>query len=402
MILFTLELSQIDITQTYSLTDWSSDMKNILRKISSNELHAVFLLTDHQIKYDEFLKDIHSLLLSGEIPNLFQGEDKNEIIEKMREIDKNNDKNVQTDGTPVALYNYFVRVIREQFHMVLCMSPTNKNFRRWMKHFPSILKSCTIDWFEEWPQEAFVGVGQRFLSNVGIGEINPMDLIGLSINMHKSTEAMANEYFIRLGRPCLVTPFSYLEFCKVYKKLFNDRMKDLKLKESRHQNSIKQIENAAAQIIKLQSRLQELEPKLKSTAEALAGQTVKVQEHSEVVVIERDKLNQFDAVVANQTTELKRLQSEIDEKLEPHISELETSLITLRSISPSEFLIVKNLKSPPAPIKVLLECICILKDIKPDRTQAGTDDYWNPSKRLVTDMKFLENLWIINKVTHRN
>lgn len=166
----------------------------------------------------------------------------------------------------------------------------------------------------------------------------------------------------------------------------------------RHQMSIKQIENAADQIIRLQNRLQELEPKLKSTAEALADQTVKVQEHSEVVVIERDKLNQFDAVVANQTTELKRLQSEIDEKLEPTLSELDATLATLRSISPSEFLIVKNLKSPPAPIKILLECICILKDIKPDRTQAGTDDFWNPSKRLVTDVKFLENLWIINKV----
>lgn len=150
--------------------------------------------------------------------------------------------------------------------------------------------------------------------------------------------------------------------------------------------------------MKLQNRLQELEPKLKSTAEALADQTIKVQEHSEVVVIERDKLNQFEAVVNSQTVELKKMQSEIDEKLEPHISQIETTLTTLKTISPSEFLIVKNLKSPPAPIKVLLEGICILKDIKPDRTQAGTDDFWNPSKRLVTDLKFLESLWIINKV----
>lgn len=147
----------------------------------------------------------------------------------------------------------------------------------------------------------------------------------------------------------------------------------------------------------MQTRLQELDPKLKSTADALAGQTVKVQEHSEVVVIERDKLNQFEAVVNNQTTELKKTQSDIDEKLEPHISQLDASLATLKTISPSEFLIVKNLKSPPAPIKILLECICILKDVKPDRTQAGTDDFWNPSKRLVTDVKFLENLWTINK-----
>lgn len=148
----------------------------------------------------------------------------------------------------------------------------------------------------------------------------------------------------------------------------------------------------------MQNRLKELEPKLKTIAETLAEQTVKVQEHSEVVVIERDKLNQFEAGVNNQTTELKAMQSEIDEKIEPHISKVESTLSTLKTISPSEFLIVKNLKSPPVPIKILLEGICILKDIKPDRNQAGQDDFWNPSKRLVTDMKFLENLILTNKV----
>lgn len=164
-------------------------------------------------------------MLSGEIPNLFQGDDKNDVIEKMREIDKNNDKNVQTDGTPLALFNYFIRSIREQLHVVLCMSPDNTNFRRRIRSFPSILKCCTIDWFEEWPHDAYVGVGQRFLSNVGLGELDPKNLISLSIHMHCTTTAKAREFHARLGRNYLITPFSYLDLCRVYKKLLSDRMK---------------------------------------------------------------------------------------------------------------------------------------------------------------------------------
>lgn len=34
-----------------------------------------------------------------------------EVVEKMAQIDKQRDKAVQTDGSPVALFNFFVTVI---------------------------------------------------------------------------------------------------------------------------------------------------------------------------------------------------------------------------------------------------------------------------------------------------
>lgn len=57
------------------------------------------------------MEDVNSLLNSGEVPNLFSVEDKIEICEKMRQIDKQRDKSVQTDGTPAALFNFFITVI---------------------------------------------------------------------------------------------------------------------------------------------------------------------------------------------------------------------------------------------------------------------------------------------------
>lgn len=43
------ELFQVEITRTYSPYEWHEDVKNILRKTSSSELHAVFLFTDSQV-----------------------------------------------------------------------------------------------------------------------------------------------------------------------------------------------------------------------------------------------------------------------------------------------------------------------------------------------------------------
>ncbi|KAJ8915598.1 hypothetical protein NQ315_003378, partial [Exocentrus adspersus] len=54
-------------------------------------------------------------------------------------------------------------------------------------------------------------------------------------------------------------------------------------------------------------------------------------------------------------------------------------------------------RNPPKGVKLVMEAVCIIKDIKPDKVPApsgiGTvEDYWGPSKKVLGDMKFLENL----------
>jgi len=63
------------------------------------------------------------------VPNLFTNEEKIEVQEKMAQIDKQRDKAVQTDGSPVALFNFFVTVgssdkiyITFLFHPLLILS----------------------------------------------------------------------------------------------------------------------------------------------------------------------------------------------------------------------------------------------------------------------------------------
>lgn len=41
----------------------------------------VFLITDSQIKEESFLEDIDNLLNTGEVPNLFAADEKQEIME---------------------------------------------------------------------------------------------------------------------------------------------------------------------------------------------------------------------------------------------------------------------------------------------------------------------------------
>ena len=88
-------------------------------------------------------------------------DEKQEICDKMRAIDKQRERNKQTDGTALSLYNMFVDRVRDQLHIVLAMSPIGDAFRNRLRKFPSLVNCCTIDWFQSWPADALQVVAQR-------------------------------------------------------------------------------------------------------------------------------------------------------------------------------------------------------------------------------------------------
>jgi dynein heavy chain, axonemal len=104
------ETHTVEISRQYGINEWHEDIKGVIKKVSTSENQGVFLYTDVQIKEEAFLEDVCYILNNGEIPNLFNTEEKNEILEKMRQIDRAKDKSLQTDGTPIALMNMFLTV----------------------------------------------------------------------------------------------------------------------------------------------------------------------------------------------------------------------------------------------------------------------------------------------------
>ena len=68
------------------------------------------------------------------------------------------EKSKQTDGSPVALFNFFIERVRNQLHIVLAMSPIGDAFRTRLRKFPSLVNCCTIDWFQVNMKTCFYGM----------------------------------------------------------------------------------------------------------------------------------------------------------------------------------------------------------------------------------------------------
>ena len=59
------------------------------------------------------------------------------------------------------------------------------------------------------------------------------------------------------------------------------------------------------------------------------------------------------------------------------------------------------MKSPPPGIRLVMEAICVIKGIKPERITDPSgkkiDDFWKPSQKILGEMKFLESLQTFDK-----
>lgn len=62
----------------------------------------------------------------------------------------------------------FVTRVRENLHVVLCMSPVGDALRVRCRNFPSLINCTTIDWFFPWPEAALISVAERFIESVSL------------------------------------------------------------------------------------------------------------------------------------------------------------------------------------------------------------------------------------------
>ncbi|GAA6232467.1 dynein heavy chain 3, axonemal [Lates japonicus] len=394
-------LFQIELTKNYSMSDWRDDLKRIMLKAGIEGKSLVFLFNDSQIKDEAMLEDINMLLNTGDVPNIFAADERADIIEKVQGIARMEGKKI--DATPLSMYNFFIDRVKANLHIVLAMSPIGDAFRNRLRMFPSLINCCTIDWFHAWPNDALEMVAHKFLEDVEMESEIRQEVVEMCKTFQTSVVEMSQRYFSRLRRHNYVTPTSYLELILTFKTLLNVKRNEVDTARNRYIVGLQKLEFAASQVSVMQQELTALQPELIQTSAETDKMMVKIEGET-VEVDAKKELVSADEKVANEAAAAAQaIKDECEGDLAEAMPALEAALSALDTLKPADITVVKSMTNPPGPVKLVMESICIMKGIKPERKPdpGGSgkmiEDFWGPSKKLLGDLKFLESLKAYDK-----
>ena len=217
------------------------------------------------------------------------------------------------------------------------------------------------------------------------------------MEFHTSTQLLSEQFLLRLNRYNYVTPTSYLELIHTFKALLEKKRITTKTARTRYLTGVEQLEIASKQIDILKANLEDLQPSLKLAAETVAKQLAQVQENQETANAKREQVLIDEASAIEQATIANAIKEECDAKLSEAIPKLEEANAALGTLTAQDISLVRTMRAPPVVVKVVMEGICILKDMKPERVPNPSgvgviEDYWATSRRVLADIKFLDSL----------
>uniref|UniRef100_A0A5F9D024 Dynein axonemal heavy chain 3 n=1 Tax=Oryctolagus cuniculus TaxID=9986 RepID=A0A5F9D024_RABIT len=339
----TYELYQIEITKNYTSNDWREDLKKIMLQAGVTNKSTVFLFADNQIKDESFVEDINMLLNTGDVPNIFPADEKADIVEKMQTTARTEGEKMEI--TPLSMYNFFIEKVKKNLHIVLAMSPIGDAFRNRLRMFPSLINCCTIDWFQSWPTDALELVANKFLEDVELDDNIRTEVVSMCKYFQESVKKLSLDYYNTLRRHNYVTPTSYLELILTFKTLLNSKRQEVDMMRNRYLTGLQKLDFAASQV----------RPRTRWMWWGYLFRT------------------------------------------------LEAALAALDTLNPTDISLVKSMQNPPGPVKLVMESICVMKGLKPERKPdpSGSgkmiEDYWGVSRKILGDLKFLESLKMYDK-----
>ncbi|XP_031463952.1 dynein heavy chain 12, axonemal isoform X1 [Phasianus colchicus] len=387
---------QPEISKTYGTNEWREDLKNLLKNAGVKGLKTVFIITDAQIKEESFLEDIDSLLNTGEVPNLFAADEKQEIIEGVRAVAQAGSKHEEL--SPLALFAFFVNCCKENLHIVVAFSPIGDAFRNRLRQFPSLINCCTIDWFQPWPEDALERVANKFLETLQLTDSERQEVVAICKYFHTSVLSLSSRFFQSLKRHNYVTPTSYLELIAAFRKLLTQKRDSVMKAKKKYVNGLDQLAFAESQVGEMKQELVQLQPKLEEAKVDNANMMKTIEIESAEVEQKRKIVKVDEEIATKKAEEAQALKNECESDLAEAIPALEAALEALDTLKPSDISIVKSMKNPPSGVKLVMAAVCVMKDVKPEKIPNPSGiggkilDYWGPSKKLLGDMNFLKDL----------
>ncbi|KAG7496340.1 dynein heavy chain 2, axonemal [Solea senegalensis] len=375
------QVFQVEVTKQYRKQEFREDIKKLYRLTGVDNKPTVFLFSDTQLVDESFLEDINNILSSGEVPSLYKQDEFVEVCNALSESARK-DKVVET---PDSMFSYLIERVRNNLHIVLCMSPVGEPFRNRILQYPAIVNCTTIDWFCEWPKDALLEVAQRYLDGLELGTIEGIQtkVASVFVTTHQSVARLSSRMKLELRRHNYVTPTNYLELVSGYKKLLAEKRSELGEQVSKLRNGLFKISDTRE---KVEAMSLELEEAKKQVAEFQK----QCDEYLSVIVQQKNEADKQQKAVgassdkiAAEEVQCKAMAENAQRDLDEALPALEEAMKALESLNKADMTEIKSYGRPPALVETVMQAVMTL---------LGKEPTWAEAKRQLGEPNFIKTL----------
>ena len=396
------DVHSIVVRAGYSMSDFRADVQLMYRKAAIKPgTPRTFLLNDGQIIDDRMLVYINDMLSSGNIPDLFTPDERQEIVDSMANEVKQ--LMIGDHNSKDFVWNYFVDKVRANLHVVLCFSPVGEQFRLRCRQYPALSNCTVIDWFHPWPQKALVSVANRFLRDMDVGSPQVMSNIAeFMAFVHHSVEDISQEYLNVERRYNYTTPKSFLESISLYKNYLGSQRNILEEQIQRLESGLNKLRSSQEQVAGLQQELIETQKLVKEKGEATDALLERVGNETNIVNEKRAIAEEERARTEVLEKEAKEFADKCKDDLEATKPVVERALNALNTLDKSNIGVLKSLGRPPPDVQDVAIAVYILtySDGVPKNPT------WNDAKRIMANplsfISFLQTGFDIDHIPQGN
>nr|XP_042899545.1 dynein axonemal heavy chain 5 [Parasteatoda tepidariorum] len=388
---------QISLTRSYGASNFLEDLKLLYRATGVHDKGTTFIFTDQALKDECFLEYLNNVLTCGVVSNLFNRDEKADIIGELTPIMKR--ERPRCPPTPENVMDYFLYRTRKNLHVVLCFSPVGEKLRAHALRFPGIVTGCTVDWFQPWPKEALISVSKHFLRDFDLQCEAPVktEVIRTMGDIHDLVAEQCAEYYQKFRRPAHVTPKSFLSFINGYKKLYEEKHKEIGNTCTRMENGISKLEEASMLVERMKETLAVMDEELEQASKTAEQVLAEVSVRAEAAEVARDSVEKAKYAAQEIVKEIQVDKAIAEEKLEAARPALEDAEAALNTIQPTHIATVRKLGRPPALIMYIMDCVMILfqkrlQSVQVDPMRKFIKPSWEESLKFMSTTGFLAAL----------